>query len=78
LDGRYFDEMEAFYPTMQQCAAPCCRSKTASDICLIRRPVVNHVVMTDDVLLPWLDYTAVDEDDIQRQADSYAAAAFRI
>lgn len=42
------------------------------DICLIHRPVVNEVVVTDDMLLGYNEFESVDADSIAEQAEYMA------
>lgn len=49
------------------------KAKTYTDARILRRPVVNDVVVTGDVLLPYNPYEKTDKMQIAQQAESMAA-----
>ena len=73
IEGDFFNELESFLCDHAAGRQTLVKAKTETDVRLLRRPVVNDVVIGDDVLLPFNAFERVDEDSVRRQAESMAA-----
>lgn len=62
-DGSYFSQLDACITDQAALRETCLKIRTAADLYLLRRPVVNDVVITEDVLLPYLPYMHFDEEE---------------
>ena len=71
-DGTYFDQVEAYLVDHAAGRERLVRAKTKADIYLLRRPVVNDVVVTDPALLAFKVYDHVDADVIAQKAEEMA------
>ncbi len=60
-DGRYFQELEKYLCDHAAGRGSALKLSTLADMKLLRRPVVNDVVVTDDVLLAYNEYEKPDE-----------------
>ena len=72
VQGDFFNDLESFLCDHAAGRQTLLKAKTYADIYLLRRPVVNDVVVTDDVLLPFNGYETVDTEQIASQAESMA------
>ena len=66
-DGSYFNDMESYL--IDHCAFR--ESMVKLDIWLdlkLKRPMINDVVIEDDILLQWNNFEKVDRQEIERQA----------
>lgn len=72
LSGGFFDEVETMLCDYAAGRTAMLKANTWLDLNLFRRPVVNDVVVTDDVLLPYRDWEAIDPSLIRCQADFVA------
>ena len=70
--GAYFDQMEDYLVDHAAGRETLVRAKTKADIFLLRRPVVNDVVVTDTALLAFKAYADVDADAVARKAERVA------
>ena len=70
--GAYFDQMEDYLVDHAAGRETLVRAKTKADISLLRRPVVNDVVVTDTALLAFKAYADVDADAVARKAERVA------
>ena len=70
--GAYFDEMEDYLVDHAAGRETLVRMKTKADIYLLRRPVVNDVVVTDTALLAFKAYADVDADAVAQKAEKMA------
>lgn len=73
IGGKFFTELEACLADQAALRETALRLKTAADLYLLRRPVVNDVVVTDGVLLPHLKYMTFDSTSVTAQAERFAA-----
>ena len=71
-EGDFFNELESFLCDHAAGRQMLLKGKTYADVRILKRPVVNDVVVTDDVLLPFNPYEKVDEDQIRQQAEAMA------
>ena len=72
IEGDFFNELESFLCDHAAGRQTLLKAKTYADVRIFRRPVVNDVVVTDDVLLPFNPYEKVDRKQIAQQADAMA------
>lgn len=72
LSGQLFDELETMFCDYAAGRSTLLRMSTWCDVNLFRRPVVNDVVVTDDILLPELTRMDVNEELIAQQAELVA------
>ena len=72
LDGTFADSVE---PVLQDHAAgrkTLLKYSTWTNLYVLRRPVVNEVIPTENMLLSWRQYETVNEDTITQQAQDMA------
>ncbi|MHC1695702.1 MAG: hypothetical protein AB9835_10635 [Eubacteriales bacterium] len=70
-EGNFFGGLEKFLVDHAALRTTLLRVKTEADLNLFRRPVVNEVVITDDILLPWIGYKYTDEQALAQNADAF-------
>ncbi len=70
LSGDYFQEMDSYLADHAPGRNTLMKLRTCIDLELLRRPVVNDVVVGDDLLLPYISY---DRFDLDRIGDDTAA-----
>lgn len=68
-DGSFFAGLEKYLLDHSAAREDFVRINTLIDIFAVRRPVLNNVVIRDNVLLPYLGYDEVDAGEIPRMAD---------
>ena len=68
LDGSYFSALNTYLQEHTAGRNTLLRWKTMLDLKLLRRPVVNDVVIGEDVLLGWPDFWIYDQDDLKAMA----------
>ena len=73
LEGDFFNELESFLCDHAAGRQTLVKAKTQTDIHLLKRPVVNDVVIGENVLLPFNPFEKVDRDGVKQQAESMAA-----
>ena len=71
--GEFFSGLESFLCDHAAGRQILLKAKTYTDARILRRPVVNDVVVTGDVLLPYNPYEKTDKKQIAQQAESMAA-----
>ena len=71
--GEFFSGLESFLCDHAAGRQILLKAKTYTDARILRRPVVNDVVVTGDVLLPYNPYEKTDKMQIAQQAESMAA-----
>lgn len=67
LDGQYFQSLESYFADHAALRTSLLKVETLADIHLVKRPVVNDVVVTEEVLLPKLSYSFFDEASVSRE-----------
>ncbi len=72
LDGSWFTKLETYLSDHSFLRAKIQPAATWLNLNLFRRPVVNDVVIGDDVLLPYWQHEAVDGIRLRRQAEALA------
>ncbi len=72
LDGSYFSGIEDFLKDRAPWRDELLEAKTYTDLNILRRPVVNDIVVTKDALLPYLEYEALDLEKIKSEAEAAA------
>ena len=72
LDGSWFSSVDTFIVDHSAARNTVLEADTYANLYLLRRPVVNEVVVCDDILLPWNEYETVDESDITQRAETIA------
>ena len=72
LSGDYFSDLETYLADHAVLRERLNTLDTAIDLSLLHRPVVNDIVIQEDILLPYLDYEVVDTDSIYQQAEALA------
>lgn len=72
LDGSYFSALEAYLADHAALREDLNTLDTAISLSLLHRPVVNDIVIQEDLLLPYLDYEVPDAAVIQQQAEALA------
>jgi len=71
-NGRYFSGIDTYIREHAAGRTTLLRVNTYVDMNVLKRPVVNDVVISGDVLLPYNEYTAVDRAQIAERAESAA------
>ena len=69
LDGSWFSGLNTFLQEHTAGRNTILRAQTLLDMQLLRRPVVNEVVVREEVLLPWQDFWIYDPDSLRQQAE---------
>lgn len=72
LDGTYFSEVDTYVKEHSAGRTTLLKANTYIDMNILCRPVVNDVVMTEDVLLPWNNYEILDNAAIEYSANIIA------
>ncbi len=72
LDGSYFSAIDKYVSDHSVARKAVLAAKTALDMYVLHRPVVNDVVITDGLLLPFNRYEVIDETAIAENADAVA------
>lgn len=72
LDGSYFTSVDTYIREHSAFRTSMLKLNTYVDKDIIRRPVVNDIVIAGDVLLPFNEYEVVDENEIVAQAEGAA------
>jgi len=72
VDGSYFSDWDDYLIDHALLRGSISRLNTFADIYLFRRPVVNDVVVTPEMLLGYYPYEQINVDDIRRAADRMA------
>ena len=67
IDGRYFEELESYFADHTALRTTLLKVETLMDLHLLKRPVVNDVVVTKEVLLPKLRYTFFNVDSLEKE-----------
>lgn len=73
IEGDFFNRLESFLCDHAAGRQALLKAKTYADVYLLRRPVVNEVVVKENVLLPFNAYERVDVEQIARQAEAMAS-----
>lgn len=73
LDGSYLDELETFLSDHSAFREILVKAQTYADVNILKRPVVNDVVVTDKALLPYNAYETVDENTVKEKAETIAS-----
>jgi len=60
LDGSYFSAVDTYLKEHSAGRTTLLKANTYIDLNILKRPVVNDVVITDGVLLPWNEYEHTD------------------
>ncbi len=72
LDGSYFSSLNTYLQEHAAGRNTLLRLETLINLKVLRRPVVNDVVVGDDVLLGWQDFWIYDLEDLQTLAENAA------
>ena len=72
LDGSWFAGLNAYIQDQTAGRDTILRKDTFLNLRLLRRPVVNEIVVRGDTLLPWMDYWTADPEGIRAQAEAMA------
>ncbi len=73
LEGDYFTELETALCDHAPLRKTLMKLKTWTELYVLQLPVVNEVVVTnDDIILSYLDYQVIDQDEIIQQAEEMA------
>jgi len=72
LDGSYFSAVDTYIKEHSAGRTSLLKANTYLDMYVLKRPVVNEVVITDGLLLPWNNYETVNTDDINYWAATVA------
>ncbi len=76
INGNYFSSVETYLSDNATARATLLKIKTKAELFinvqLLHCPVVNDVVVLDDVLLPYNNYEAVSEEYIDEQAEKWS------
>ncbi|MBM7562753.1 hypothetical protein [Fusibacter tunisiensis] len=67
LEGQYFQDLESYLADHTALRTTLLKIETLVDLHLLKRPVVNDVVVRDDVLLPKLRHTFFDADSLEKE-----------
>ena len=78
FEGRYLAELDEFLADHVAYRNFSLLTKTYSDLYIIKRPVVNDIVITEDLLLPYLDYLNTNDDRIMHQAKVCAQQIYEV
>ena len=70
MDGDYFDSLESFLIDHSAFRNTSVKTKTELDIDVFKRPVVNDIVVQDDILLSYCEYDAKNPDDVPEQVEA--------
>lgn len=71
-DGSYFSDIETYFIDHAAGRNTILKLKTAVDEYILRRPVVNDVIATDEIILPWRDYEYESFEETEVRAEWYA------
>ena len=71
-EGTYLDELDTFLNDHSAFRDGFVRLQTYLDAVVLKRPVVNDIVVTDEALLAYKDYITPDEESIKQKADDIA------
>ena len=71
-DGSYFSNIELFLKEHAPLRDEVLVGKTKVDLELLKRPLVNDVVIGEDLLLPYNKYQVLDQADIEQKAEVIA------
>ena len=69
IDGTYTSEIENWLKDFAAWREPLLHIHTIADMNFLKRPVVNDIVISKDVLLPWKDFEDIDEQSINLLAE---------
>lgn len=69
LDGTYFSGVDTFIKEHSAGRLTLLKADTYINMSILKKPVVNDIVITEDVLLPWNDYEIIDKGQINEVAD---------
>jgi hypothetical protein len=72
ISGSYFTGAETYLEDHAAGRSTLLKADTFIQLKLLKRPVVNDVVVQDDILLPYNEFTAVDETQINAKAQKMA------
>lgn len=72
LDGSFFTDVESFVVDHMLKRDKVLELDTRLNMDIIKRPVVNDVVVTEDALLPFNEYETVNKEEIGREAEVIA------
>lgn len=72
LDGSYFSAIDTYVKEHSAGRTTLLKVDTYINMNVLKRPVVNDVVITEDILLPWIEYETVHAEDIDRSASIIA------
>lgn len=78
IEGDFFNQLESFLCDHAAGRQTLVKAKTETDIRLLKRPVVNDVVIGDDVLLPFNAFEKVDRGQVEEQAEFMASQHARL
>ena len=70
-DGTYFTELEGYLADHAAYRYTLLKFRTYFNEYILRRPVVNNVIVREDILLIYLDYCFFDRDELMAQTDAY-------
>ncbi len=72
-DGSYFSDLETYFADHAAGRRTLVKLSAWVDIKILHRPVVNDVVITDDILLPYNKFESVDLDAVNAEAAAIGA-----
>ena len=70
-DGTYFTDLESYLADHAAFRYTLLKFRTYFNEYIIRRPVVNNVIVRDDILLIYLDYCFFDREELKEETDSF-------
>lgn len=73
LNGSYFSALDTYLKEHTSDRDEVLEAETKMNLNILKRPVVNDVVIGDGILLPYNEYEAVDADKIAAAADAVTA-----
>lgn len=69
IDGSYTSGLENWLNDFAAYREPLLKLQTLADIKIFKRPMINEVIINDDLLLPWKEFESVDGNKILSLAD---------
>lgn len=72
MDGDYFDNLESFLIDHSALRKLMVKTRTELDLDVFKRPVVNDIVVKDDILMSYCDYDEKNPKDVQWQLNQIA------
>lgn len=77
-DGEFFAELETYLADHAALRNTALKLKTAADLYVFHRPVVNQVVVTDTAILAHRDYAKFDPDEVAGRSRRFAETLLKL